>query len=184
MIGKQVLVILAEGFEEVEALAPVDVLRRCGASVTVAGLSDVAVQGAHGVNIFCDTTLDLASASDYDAVILPGGMPGALNLSRSALVHKVIENTFKEGRLVCAICASPAYVLGPMGILDGKNVTCYPGCEAVSPSVRFSSFRAVQDSNIITAIGPGAALEFGLLIARALYGEEVSGKVHDGMICV
>ena len=131
-MGRNVLVILADGFEEVEALSPIDVLRRSGAAVTVAALGFAAgtrsVRGAHDVYVGCDALLADVCSQDFDAIVLPGGMPGAKNLHESTAVTKVIQDTFARGALVCAICASPAYVLAPAGVLKGKKATCYPGC--------------------------------------------------------
>lgn len=182
---KRVLVVLADGFEEIEAISPIDVLRRAGASVTVASLEDrkASVRGTHDVWFSCDACLSDVAKERFDAIVFPGGMPGAKNLRESDLVKKLILETYARGDLVCAICASPAFVLAPTGILDGKKVTCYPGCEAVAPNVSFGKYRAVKDGNVITSAGPGTALEFGLLIAESLYGKEVSDKLHLGMIC-
>lgn len=184
---KRVLVILADGFEEVEALAPIDVLRRSGASVTVSALQyksgTSCVRGAHDVLVGCDALLADVCTDRFDAIVLPGGMPGAKNLHESQTVTKVILDTFKRGDLVCAICASPAFVLAPTGVLDGKRATCYPGCEAVAPNAVFGKERTVRDGNVITGAGPGTALEFGLLISEALFGKDVSDKIHSDMIC-
>ena len=186
MAEKKVLVVLADGFEEVEALSPVDVLRRSGAAVTVAALEYAAgsgsVRGAHDVHVVCDALLADVAGQAFDAIVLPGGMPGAKNLHESALVTKVILDTFDRGDLVCAICASPAYVLAPTGVLDGKKATCYPGCESVAPSVGFTGERVVRDGNVITSAGPGTALEFGLAVSEALFGNGVSGKLKTGML--
>ena len=183
---KRVLVILADGFEEVEALAPIDVLRRSGASVTVAGLKPERgnlVRGAHDVWIRCDVELCDVREDRFDAIVLPGGMPGALNLHKSEVVNSMVLDTYKRGDLVCAICASPAFVLAPTGILDGKKATCYPGCEEKYSHLDFCGKRVVRDGNVITGAGPGTALEFGLLISEALFGKEVSSKIHSDMIC-
>ena len=183
---KRVLVILADGFEEVEALAPIDVLRRSGASVTVAGLKPERgnlVRGAHDVWIRCDVELCDVREDRFDAIVLPGGMPGALNLHKSEVVNSMVLDTYKRGDLVCAICASPAFVLAPTGILDGKKATCYPGCEEKYSHLNFCGERVVRDGNVITGAGPGTALEFGLLISEALFGKEVSSKIHSDMIC-
>ena len=183
---KKVLVILADGFEEVEALAPADVLRRSGAAVTIAALGFEAgtgsVRGAHDIRVVCDALLSDVAEKAFDAIILPGGMPGAKNLRASALVKKVILDTFNRGGLVCAICASPAYVLAPAGVLDGRKATCYPGCESVAPGIAFTGERVVKDGNVITSAGPGTALEFGLKISESLFGSDVSGKLRSGML--
>ena len=184
---KKVLVVLADGFEEVEAISPIDVLRRAGASVTLAALekydADLKVRGAHDVWVRCDALLSDVKDDRFDAVVFPGGMPGAKNLGSSAVVRNLILDTFGRGDLVCAICASPAFVLAPTGILEGKKATCYPGCEEAAPSTKFGRFRAVKDGNVITSEGPGTALEFGLLIAEALFGSQVSGRLFSDMIC-
>ena len=183
---KKVLVVLADGFEEIEAISPIDVLKRAGASVILAALEDypgLMVRGSHDVWFRCDALLDDVKDDRFDAVVFPGGMPGTLNLSRSTAVRNLILDTFRRGDLVCAICASPAYVLAPTGILDGKRATCYPGCESVAPSSAFVKERAVRDGNVITSAGPGSAIEFGLLIAEALFGGQTSGKLFSGMIC-
>ena len=185
-MSKKVLVILADGFEEVEALAPIDVLRRSGASVTVAGLKPERgnlVRGAHDIWIRCDVELCDVREDRFDAIVLPGGMPGALNLHKSEVVNSMVLDTYKRGDLVCAICASPAFVLAPTGILDGKKATCYPGCEEKYSHLDFCGERVVRDGNVITGAGPGTALEFGLLITEALFGKEVSSKIHSDMIC-
>ena len=110
-------------------------------------------------------------------------MPGALNLHKSEVVNSMVLDTYKHGDLVCAICASPAFVLAPTGILDGKKATCYPGCEEKYSHLNFCGERVVRDGNVITGAGPGTALEFGLLISEALFGKEVSSKIHSDMIC-
>lgn len=185
-MGRNVLVILADGFEEVEALSPIDVLRRSGAAVTVAALGFAAgtrsVRGAHDVYVGCDALLADVCSQDFDAIVLPGGMPGAKNLHESTAVTKMIQDTFARGALVCAICASPAYVLAPAGVLMGKKATCYPGCEEVAPGIDFTGERVVRDGNVITSAGPGTALEFGLKISEALFGDKVSSSLKAGML--
>ena len=185
-MSKKVLVILADGFEEVEALAPIDILRRSGATVTVAGLKPEKgnlVRGAHDVWVRCDVELLDVREDRFDAIVLPGGMPGALNLHKSEVVNSIVLDTYKRGDLVCAICASPAFVLAPTGILDGRKCTCYPGCEEKYSHLGFCGERVVRDGNVITGAGPGTALEFGILISEALFGKEVSSIIHSDMIC-
>ena len=185
MTEKKVLVILADGFEEVEALSPVDVLRRSGAHVTIAALkpeSGLVVRGAHDAWVRCDVELRDVREDRFDAVVLPGGLPGALNLHKSEMVNSMILDTYKRGDLVCAICASPAFVLAPTGILDGRRATCYPGCEEKYSHLNFCGERVVRDGNVITSAGPGTALEFGLAISEALFGKEVSSAIKAGML--
>ncbi len=169
---KKVLVILADGFEEMEALAPIDLLRRAGASVTIAGLGKTEITSSRKVKILCDTQLSDTCPDGWDAVVLPGGMPGASNLAASEDVNARIMNTYNAGKLVCAICASPAVVLAPLGILDGKKAVCYPGMEQGIENVRFCSDKVLRTDNIITARGAGCAQEFALEIVCALYSRE------------
>ena len=183
---KKVLVVLADGFEEIEAISPIDVLKRAGASVTLAALKKelgLKVRGSHDVWFQCDAILDDVKDERFDAIVFPGGMPGAENLRESQTVRNLILDTYGRGDLVCAICASPAYVLAPTGILEGRKATCYPGCESVAPSSKFINERTVRDGNVITSAGPGSAIEFGLLIAEALFGKQTSERLFSGMIC-
>ncbi len=174
---KNVLVILADGFEEMEAVSPIDILRRSGACVTVAGLGKTEITSAGKVKIICDTLLEDTQLEGWDAVVLPGGMPGASNLAASEEVNRRIMTAFKAGKLVCAICASPAVVLAPLGILDGKKAVCYPGCEKGIEKVKFCSDKVMKTDNIITARGAGCAQEFGLEIVSALYSREEADKL-------
>jgi protein deglycase len=179
---KTALVILAEGFEEVEAIAPVDVLRRAGVRVTIAGVKDLLVKSSRKIGIEADILLgDLVEMPD--AVILPGGIPGATNLARSEEVAELIRNMNQAGKIIAAICAAPAVVLAPLGILDGKKATCYPGCEAdFSGKTVHSKERVVVDGNIITSQGPGTALEFALEIAARLVGKDMADNVRGKML--
>lgn len=174
---KKVLVVLAEGFEEVEALTPVDFLLRAGAQVTLAGLGAKTVSGSHKISVNCECTLDQTPASGWDAIVLPGGMPGATNLASSPLVTERIMNTFNEGKLVCAICASPAVVLAPLGILKDRRAVCYPGMDREAPEVQFYSSKVLTDKNVVTARGAGCAAEFAFEIISALYGREKADSV-------
>src|SRR3989338_3214373 len=144
-MSKKVLVILADGFEEIEATAPIDVLRRAGLEVTVAGLKDKVITGAHGLKFQADITLNQCKELP-DAVILHGGMPGAQNLGNSKEVLEILKKMNSQNKLIGAICAAPALVLAPSGILEGKKATCYPSFEKNFPSsVRFSEARVVVD---------------------------------------
>lgn len=173
---KKVIVFLAEGFEEVEAMTPVDVLRRLGASVTIAGVGSQTVKGAHGVSVVCDEVAG-EYTEPFDCVICPGGMPGAVNLASSWPVMQTLARTAAAGNLVCAICAAPAVVLGPAGLLEGHQAVCYPGMEAACPDFGFDrEHRVVVSGNLITAKGPGCAEEFAFAIGRALFGPEAAQK--------
>jgi 4-methyl-5(b-hydroxyethyl)-thiazole monophosphate biosynthesis len=179
---KTALVILAEGFEEVEGIAPVDTLRRAGVRVTIAGLKDRQVKSSRHIGVQADILLrDLVEMPD--AVILPGGMPGATNLAKSEEVANLIKKMNAAGKIVAAICAAPAAVLAPLGILDGKKATCYPGCESdFKGKTAHVRDRVVVDGNIITSQGPGTALEFSIEIVRQLVGKETADDIRDKML--
>jgi len=179
---KTALVILAEGFEEIEAIAPADTLRRAGVRVTLAGVNSLIVKSSRSIGVQVDVLLkDIKDLPD--AVILPGGLTGATNLAKSGEIAKLVKKMNLEGKLVAAICAAPAVVLAPLGILDGKKATCYPGCERdfSSKTVHLQD-RVVKDGNIITSQGPGSALEFSLAIVRELVSSEMADLVRDKML--
>lgn len=190
---KKVVVVLANGFEEIEALTPIDILRRAGLDVTVAGVDSTMITGSHGVTVKCDVEISNLESSnvessnagnEFSCIVLPGGMPGAKNLINSKAVQNLILSINKDG-LVCAICASPAVVLAPLGLLDGKKAVCYPGMESCAPTVNFlKNISAVQDGNIITGAGPGCASEFSFLIAKALVGAQAVEKLKHDMIYI
>ncbi|HTL70618.1 MAG TPA: DJ-1 family glyoxalase III [Candidatus Eisenbacteria bacterium] len=174
---KTVLVALADGFEEIEAVTPIDVLRRAGVEVTVAGVGKDVVTGANGVKIQADLRLE-----DYgglpDAVVLPGGAMGAANLRDSQAVSGLLKRMKENGRLIAAICASPGVVLARQGYLDGKSATCYPGYEKNFPSsARYSAERVVGDGHLVTSRGPGTALEFSLELVRRLVDAPTADKI-------
>lgn len=179
----RVLLVLADGFEEVEALTPADLLRRAGAEVVIAGLESLTVRGSHSITVRSDVLLEQVKDDCFDAVVLPGGMPGSTNLAASEVLCGLVRRSFDDGKLVCAICAAPAVVLGPLGILDGLDAVCYPSCESYSPKTVFLTDRKVCfDSNVITARGAGCAFEFGLAIIEALFNPETAQKVSDSTI--
>jgi len=174
-MNKKVLVLLAEGFEEVEAFTPWDALVRAGAAVISVGVTGKNVKSSHGVEVVCDILLENAP-KDADMVFLPGGMPGSSNLAQSWPVNELIINMAQKG-IVAAICAAPAVVLGPAGLLAGHEATCYPGCESYFPGFGFSSDGVVVSGNIITAKAAGYAWDLGLALVSALYGKETAEKV-------
>lgn len=182
MMAKTALVILAEGFEEIEAIAPVDVLRRAGVRVTLVGISSLTVKSSRSIGVQAEALLkDIQDLPD--AVILPGGLPGAANLAKSGDVSSLVKKMNAAGKIVAAICAAPAVVLAPLGILDGKKATCYPGCESdFSGKTVHSKERVVVDGNIITSQGPGTALEFALEIAARLVGKDMAGDIRGKML--
>ncbi|MBF0484178.1 MAG: DJ-1/PfpI family protein [Candidatus Omnitrophica bacterium] len=181
---QKALIILANGFEEIEAIATIDILRRSGVNVTIAGLDSVQIASARLVKIFTDKILT-SNDLNYDALILPGGANGAKNLAASALVKQIINKMFNEKKLIAAICASPAEVLAPTGILNNKSATGYPGDEALfNKSTKVKTDKVVIDGNIITSQGPGTAADFSFAIVNYLVGKEISDKVKKAMLFV
>lgn len=174
---------LAEGFEEIEALATVDVLRRGGIDVLTVSIKDhKSVRGAHGVTVEADLTFKEADFDGSDWLILPGGMPGASNLHNFAALNDLLK--VHHGR-IAAICASPSLVLGPTGLLEGKPATCYPGMEAdlVAGGADYRpTEKVVKAGRIITAYGPGATIDFALTIVAETMGDERAKQVREGML--
>ena len=180
-----VYLFLANGFEETEAIAPVDVLRRSGVdilTVAVGDSSDCVVEGAHGIRVKADIPISEINYSDIDAVILPGGMPGTKNLDASAEVRQAVKYCYDNDKLVCAICAAPS-VLGHMGLLAGKKATRFPGRARELHRSVFTGASVTADGNIITADGPGSALSFAREIAARFVGEDAARRVTDSMQC-
>lgn len=176
-----VYVFLADGFEEIEALAPVDFLRRAGVDVKTVALKENKAIGAHNIIVNADINIsDIVLDKNVDAVILPGGMPGAQNLYDNNKVHEAIDFANDNKKLVCAICAAP-FILGRKGLLNGKSATCFPGFEDELTGATYLNQGVVKDENIITAQGAGVAWEFGERIARELVGSELSQKILFGL---
>jgi 4-methyl-5(b-hydroxyethyl)-thiazole monophosphate biosynthesis len=192
---KKALVLLAEGFEEVEAVTPIDYLRRVGIEVTVAAIgSSLAVKGARGITVNADVTLrDLiarqqAAAASFDAVIIPGGMPGATNIAASPEAGALITEMAAAGKWVCAICASPAVVLAPLGLLSGKKFTCYPGMETeVRDGIWTDEAVAIAGGSaafggVITSRAAGTAGVFAVAIIGQLLGQETADKIAASVL--
>ncbi|HAJ57475.1 MAG TPA: DJ-1 family protein [Candidatus Omnitrophica bacterium] len=179
---KKAIVILAEGFEETEAVTVIDILRRSKINVTVAGLSGTTVRGSHNIAIITDKKLD-GTEQDHDCLILPGGMPGAGNLIASKKVRSIITAMYQKGRVIAAICAAPSVVLAPCGVLKGKAATGYPGMEkGFGKETRREKKRVVVDGNIITSQGPSTAMQFALAIAEKLAGKQTAQKVKKAVL--
>jgi 4-methyl-5(b-hydroxyethyl)-thiazole monophosphate biosynthesis len=169
---------LADGFEEVEALCPLDILRRAGLEVTTVGVGgkDI-IQGSHGITVHADIPDVMYRDSSPDMIILPGGMPGSTNLDASKAVDAALRAGAKNGAFLCAICAAPL-VLGKRGLLKGKSAVCYPGFEQYLDGANVSEKETVvRDGKIITAKGMGAAFEFGLELVRALKDDDTADKI-------
>jgi 4-methyl-5(b-hydroxyethyl)-thiazole monophosphate biosynthesis len=179
---KKVYVFLADGFEDVEALIPVDVLRRGGVDVTTVSISDFPlVTSAHGVNIEADIMFEQGDFSDADLIFLPGGMPGASNLFAHKGVCKVVVDQFAAGKKVAAICAAPGVVLGQLGILEGKKATCYPGFEQMLDGATYTADLVTVDGNVTTAEGPAAAFPFAYELLAQLVDKKTSDQIAEGM---
>ena len=173
---------LADGFEDIEALAPVDILRRAGVEVTTVSIgSTTAVTSAHGVTVEADTTFGQASLDDADLLLIPGGMPGAKNIDEHEGVRQAVVRQAKAGRLVGAICAGPM-VLGHLGLLRGRRATCYPGFEDQLEGAEYTAAQATIDGNIITGKGPGATLNYAFLIAEVMKGSRVAEALKESMM--
>ncbi len=181
-MSKKILILLADGFEEIEAITIIDVLRRAEFHVTTAGVSGKMIAGAHGLKVEAD--IELSKYKDTpDAVILPGGMPGSKNLGESPLAAEIIKKVHSQKKIIGAICAAPALALAKHGILEGKKATCYPGFEQhFGSGVKFSSDRVVIDGNVITSRGPGSALEFALELVNQLGEPKKAEALREGML--
>lgn len=173
---------LATGFEEVEALGPIDVCRRAGLEVKTVSITDnIAVEGSHGVSIVADSMFADNDYSDADLLFLPGGMPGAANLDAHEGLREVILAHHKEGKPLSAICAAPL-VYGNLGITDGKNATCYPGFEKYLTGANYTASLVEKDGLLITGKGPAAALELGYTIVAHFKGESEAEALRQGMM--
>jgi 4-methyl-5(b-hydroxyethyl)-thiazole monophosphate biosynthesis len=177
---KTVLVPLAPGCEEIEAVTIIDILRRAGIAVVSAGLGAHAVKASRGVMLEPDTTLDEALTHEYDMVALPGGQPGTDNLMGDARILHLVKHMAEQGRLVAAVCAAPA-VLAKAGLLDGRRATAYPGTLDEFPKVKLLRDAVVEDGNIITARGPGVAIDFALTLVEHLAGHAKRVEVETGL---
>ncbi|MCL2801715.1 MAG: DJ-1/PfpI family protein [Treponema sp.] len=183
---KKAIVLLADGFEEVEAVTPIDYLRRAGIEVTAASISNsLTVTGRWtGIKVIADVLLSdiVKESGSWDAVIVPGGLPGADNLAASKETGALLKSMADSGRLVCAICASPVIVLAPLGLLAGKKFTCYPGMEEKTKEGSWSGDRVVVDGNIITSRAAGTTGEFAIAIIKKLLGEEAGNKIAETVL--
>lgn len=176
-------VFFADGFEEIEALTTVDVLRRAGMDVTTVSVgADAAVVGAHNVVVTADATISEVDLSACEWLILPGGMPGATNLLACEPLCDALRKHAQGGKRIAAICASPTIVLATLGLLANRKATCYPGMENADCGVTWSDEMVVVDDNIVTGRGPAAATRFALTIVSISKGAQVSGEVAGGML--
>ncbi len=179
-----IVLFLANGFEEIEALATVDVLRRAGLSVRTVGIGGRTITGAHGITVQADCSDEepLPAVESLQAVVLPGGLPGTTNLAASTVVTDLVTEANRRGVLVCAICAAPS-VLGQLGVLEGKKATCYPGYEAQLLGAEALSDSVVASDNCITAKGAGVTIAFALRIVAQLISPEKAREIGEAMQC-
>lgn len=176
-----VLVLFADGSEELEAVTIVNILRRGGIAVTLAGLQAGLMRGSRGTQIMPDTTLDEALAHDFDMVVLPGGQPGTNHLKSDARVLELVHRMDHAGRYVAAICAAPS-VLAAAGLLDGKQATSFPGALDAFPKVSRLTKSVVEDGKLITSRGPGTAMDFALTLVERLVGKAKRDEVEAGLV--
>lgn len=173
----------ADGFEEVEAIAALDVIRRSGIEIESVGIDSKQITGSHGITVICDKSEDDISVSDkLDGIILPGGMPGTTNLQNSKTVNMFIDYCTENNLYLCAICAAPL-ILGQKGLLNNKTATCFPGFEDFLSGAILSDEYVCTDGKIITARGMGSAVNFGLAIVAAVKGKKASDELKESLQC-
>ncbi|MBI5135871.1 MAG: DJ-1/PfpI family protein [Nitrospirae bacterium] len=179
----RVLVPLAEGFEEIEAVTVVDILRRAGVEVTTAGLTEGPIKGSRGVIITPDTALHRIMEDEFDMVVLPGGLPGTTNLRLDKRIHDIVRRIHARKGYVTAICAAPS-IYAELGFLEGRKATSHPSVaeEPHFKGVDYSDERVVVDGHFITSRAPGTAMEFAMTLVEALAGPEMRDKVNKGVM--
>ena len=179
-----IYVFLAEGFEEIEAIAPLDILRRAELEVATVGVGRKTVTGSHGISVVADVMdCEIAPDENCEGIILPGGMPGTLNLEKSENVQKFIDYAVENNIIIGAICAAPS-ILGHKGVLNGKKAVCYDGFETQLFGAVIDDTRVCRDGNIITAIGAGAALEFGFKLTETFLNLQQAKRIKESMKCI
>lgn len=192
---KKIFLFIADGFEEVEAVTPLDYLRRCGADLTLVGVGAKVIRSSRGLTVTCDITLSELIGEGAEAkinterlavdtalAILPGGLPNSRTLSKNTELRFLITEIVRHGGLVAAICAAPALALGRWGLLEGKQFTCYPGMGADLPTRPVKEARIMRDGQFITACGAGAAEEFAFALVEALYGEKKLTELRNSIV--
>jgi len=181
-MNKTVLVPIADGTEELEAVTIIDVLRRAGAQVTIASVSTLQVTASRKVKLVADWLITDCKDNTFDLIALPGGLPGSEHLRDCATLIEMLKSQKQAERLYGAICAAPAVALAPHGLLDGKKATCYPSCADVLPDPTQANQRVVVDGNCITSQGPGTALEFAIELTRQLFDDNRAKQVAEAML--
>jgi len=178
---RSALVLFANGSEELEAITIINILRRAGVNVTLAGLEAGPLRGSRQTVLLPDTTLDAALTQHHDMLVLPGGQPGTNHLKADARVLKLAKDMYRDGHYVCAICAAPA-VLATAGLLDGKQATSFPGALDPFPQVQRLPQAIVEDGKLITSRGPGTAMDFALILVERLCGHAKRVEVEAGLV--
>lgn len=179
-----IFMLIAPGFEETEALCTLDILRRAELEVYTIGVGGKTITGSHGITIECDKREDeISDLKGLAGVLLPGGMPGTLNLQKSEFVNDLLDYAYEEKLIIGAICAA-ASVLGQKGFLEGRRATCYPGFESQLYKAEVVSEPVVTDENIVTAWGAGASFHFGLKLTELFCGKERAEKIKESMLCI
>ena len=173
----------ANGFEEVEAVATLDVIRRAGIEIESVGIGSDRITGSHGITVLCDKTeSDISVSENLDGIILPGGMPGTTNLMNNITVASFIDYCVDNDLFLCAICAAPM-ILGRKGLLNGKNAVCFPGFEDELKGAMISDEYVCVDGKIITAKGMGSAVNFGLAVVAAVKGRKTASDLKKNLQC-
>ena len=179
-----IYVFLADGFEETEAIAPIDMMRRAGLDVVTVGIKNDGVKSSHGVPVLCDITdMQVELDERLQLIVLPGGMPGTLNLEANPVVQSAIDDCVEHNIPIGALCAAPS-ILGKKGLLAGKEAICFPGFEKFLTGAKLSDKKVVTDGLFTTAAGAGVAVEFGLELVKVLKGKEESDSVRAAIQCV
>ena len=171
-----IYMLLGTGFEETEAIAPLDLLRRAGLEVQTVGLNGKVIYGSHGIGIEADITIDQMDLTNLEMIILPGGLGGVASIRACKEAMEAVHFAWENGKYTAAICAGPT-VLADLGITDGKNATCYPGCEGQMGTANMVEAAAVTDGKLITGTSAGCAIPFGLALIAALKGHEIADTV-------
>ena len=176
-----VYMLLGTGFEETEAIAPLDLLRRAGVSVATVGINGKIIKGSHGIGVEADIALGEMDLSNLDAIIHPGGVGGVASIKASEAALDAVRFAWENGKYVAAICAGPT-ILASLGITDGKNATCYPGCESQMGTANMVNAAAVTDGKVITGTSAGCAIPFGLALITALKGQDAADAIAKQIV--
>lgn len=178
---KNSVIFLANGFEEIEALTVVDILRRANLKCDMCSIEDTYVTGSHGITVKADLIISDINSEDYNCLILPGGMPGAKNLKENIEIIDLVKSFNKTGKLVAAICAAPI-VLKAADIIEGRKITSFPGVKSQLTGCDYQEEIVIQQDNLITSRGPATAIQFALQLVKNLSGEEASEKLRKDML--